>query len=199
MPTYDTLLAQAQRSLPDWHISEMNVEMARLNVGMARSAFLPTLSLNAGTNYNNGAVVSDNPVTTINGGLNTSLTLGLSVPILNRGASLTQYKQSKINLQQAELQHRQTQVDIENNIQGLYITLQQALNRFRSTEALAAAYRASYDVYVLKYGEGAVTTVEMLQQQDKYLSALNEYLQSKYNYILAEKQLDIYTGKEIKL
>ena len=199
VPTYDTLLAQAQRSLPDWQISEMNVEMARLNVGMARSAFLPTLSLNTGTNYNNGAVVSDNPVTTINGGLNTSLTLGLSVPILNRGASLTQYKQSKINLQQAELQHRQTQVDIENSIQGLYITLQQALNRFRSTEALAAAYRASYDVYVLKFGEGAVTTVEMLQQQDKYLSALNEYLQNKYNYILAEKQMDIYTGKEIKL
>ena len=166
---------------------------------MARSSFLPSLSLNAGTSYNNGAIVSDNPVTTINGGLNTSLTLGLSVPILNRGTSLTQYKQSKINLQQAQLQNYQTQIDLENNIQTLHITLQQALNRFRSAEALANAYRASYDVYVLKFAEGAVTTVEMLQQQDRYLSALNDYLQSKYSYILAEKQLDIYTGKEIKL
>lgn len=199
VPTFDTLLAQARRALPDWQISEMDVEMARLNVGMARSSFLPTVSLNAGTSYNNGAIVSDNPITTINGGLNTNLTLGLSVPILNRGASLTQYKQSKINLQQAQLQQRQTEVDIENDIQGLHLTLQQALNRFRSAEALATAYRASYDVYVLKFAEGAVTTVEMLQQQDHYLSALNDYLQSKYNYILAEKQLDIYTGKEIKL
>ncbi|MBP5341844.1 MAG: TolC family protein [Bacteroidales bacterium] len=199
VPSYDTLLAQARRALPDWQISEMEVEMARLNVGMARSSFLPSLSLNAGTSYNNGAIVSDNPVTTINGGLNTSLTLGLSVPILNRGTSLTQYKQSKINLQQAQLQNYQTQIDLENNIQTLHITLQQALNRFRSAEALANAYRASYDVYVLKFAEGAVTTVEMLQQQDRYLSALNDYLQSKYSYILAEKQLDIYTGKEIKL
>lgn len=199
VPTFDTLLTQARRALPDWQISEMDVEMARLNVGMARSSFLPTVSLNAGTSYNNGAIVSDNPITTINGGLNTNLTLGLSVPILNRGASLTQYKQSKINLQQAQLQQRQTEVDIENDIQGLHLTLQQALNRFRSAEALATAYRASYDVYVLKFAEGAVTTVEMLQQQDRYLSALNDYLQSKYNYILIEKQLDIYTGKEIKL
>ena len=199
VPTYDTLLAQARRALPDWQISEMEVEMARLNVGMARSSFMPSLSLNAGTSYNNGVIVSDNPVTTINGGLNSSLTLGLSVPILNHGSSLTQYKQSKINLQQAELQHQQTQIDLENDIQSLHITLQQALNRFRSAEALANAYRASYDVYVLKFAEGAVTTVEMLQQQDRYLSALNDYLQSKYNYILAEKQLDIYTGKEIKL
>ena len=52
---------------------------------------------------------------------------------------------------------------------------------------------------MLKFAQGAITTVEMLQQQDRYLSALNDYLQSKYNYILIEKQLDIYTGKEIKL
>ena len=41
--------------------------------------------------------------------------------------------------------------------------------------------------------------MELLQQQDRYLSALNDYLQNKYSYLLAEKQLDIYTGKEIKL
>ena len=81
----------------------------------------------------------------------------------------------------------------------LYLTTQQALNRYRASEALCEAYRASYEVYVVKYGEGAVTTVELLQQQDRYLSALNDYLQNKYSYLLAEKQLDIYTGKEIKL
>ena len=196
---YDSVLAQARRTLPDWQISQMDVDIARYNVGLAQSSFLPTLSLNAGTSYNEGAIISDNPVTNINGGLNTAVTLGLNIPILNSGMHSTQLKQSKIALQQAELQHHQTEVDLENNIQLLHLQTQQALNRFRSSEALARAYKASYDVYVIKYGEGAVTTVEMLQQQDRYLSALNDYLQSKYSYILAQKQLDIYTGKEIKL
>lgn len=197
--SYDSVLAQARRTLPDWQISEMDVDIARYNVRLAESNYMPTLSLNAGTSYNEGAIISNDPVTNINGGLNTAVTLGLNIPILNSGVNSTQLKQSKIALQQAELQHHQTEVDIENSIQLLHLQTKQALNRFRSSEALARAYKASYDVYVIKYGEGAVTTVEMLQQQDRYLSALNDYLQSKYSYILSQKQLDIYTGKEIKL
>lgn len=199
LPEYDSVFARAQRTMPDWQISQMNVDIARYNVGIAQSAIFPTLSLNAGTTYNEGNVTSDNPATAINTGLNTSVTLGLSIPIFSSGQTTTQVKKSKIALQQAELQHNQDIIDLENNIRQMYIVLQQSLNRFRASEALLNAYKASYEVYVIKYEEGAVTAVEMLQQQDKFLSSLNDYLQNKYSYILAEKQLDIYMGKEIKL
>ncbi len=192
---FDSVLAQARRSMPDWQISEMDVDIARYNVRMAESNYLPTLSLNAGTSYNEGTIVSDNPATAINGGLNTAVTIGLTIPILNSGIHSTQLKQSKIALQQAELQHHQTELDLEDKLDELHLNLKLALNRFRSAEATMEAYKASYDIYVIKYAEGAVTTVELLQQQDRYLSALNDYLQSKYSYILAEKQLDIFTGK----
>lgn len=192
LPEHDSVMAQARRNMPDWQISEMNVELARYNVKQAESAYLPTMSLNAG--YGGGWMPA---ITTGNSTFsnNSTLSLGLSVPLLNRGSSRTQLKQSKIALQQAELQHQQTLMDLTDQLDDLYLNTQQALNRYRAAEALAIAYKASYDVYVIKYGEGAVTTVEMLQQQERYLSALNDYLQSKYNYILAEKQLDIYTGK----
>lgn len=197
LPLRDSVLAQAQRSMPDWQISEMDVDLARLNVRLSESSFMPTLSLNAGYGGQWMPTASGAAGTTF--GDNSSLTLGLSIPIFDRGSSITQYKQSKLSLQQAELQHQQTLIDLVAQLDELYLSTQQALNRYRASEALSEAYRASYEVYVLKYAEGAVTTVEMLQQQDKYLSALNEYLQNKYNYLLAEKQLDIYTGKEIKL
>ncbi len=195
----DSIMAEARRNMPDWEISEMNVNIARYNVGIAESAFLPTVNLSAGTSYNEGTIVSDNPVTNIKGGLNTSLTVGVNIPLLNHGASLTQLKRSKIALQQAELENEQTQIDLEDKVDEMYLDMRQAHNRFRSAEALCEAYKASYEVYLVKYNEGAITTVEMLQQQDRYLSALNDYLQSKYSFLLAEKQLDIYTGKEIKL
>ena len=199
LESFDTIFAQSMRNLPDVQISELNIDMARYNVNIARSNFLPTLSLNAGTSYNEGSIISDNPVTNINGGLNTSLTLGLSIPIFNRGASLTTYRKSKIALREAELSHRQTLVDLREDIEKLYNETLLALNRFRASEATANAYHASYDVYTVKFSQGAVTAVEMLQQQERYLSALNDWLQYKYSYLLSEKQLDIYTGKEIKL
>ena len=200
LPLRDSVLAQAQRSMPDWQISEMDVDLARLNVRIAESSFMPSLSLNAG--YGGQWLPGSTSLTPSNSTTfsdNTSLTLGLSIPIFDQGSTVTQYKQSKIALQQAELKHQQTLLDLVAQLDELYLTTQQALNRYRASEALCEAYRASYEVYVVKYGEGAVTTVELLQQQDRYLSALNDYLQNKYSYLLAEKQLDIYTGKEIKL
>lgn len=199
MPLHDSVMAQAQRSMPDWQISEMDVDLARLKVRLAEGSFMPTLNLNAGYGGQwmpTGAPAQSSSTTFSD---NTSLSLGLSIPIFDRGSSVTQYKQSKITLQQAELQHYQTLLDLRDQLNELYINTQQALNRYKASEVLSEAYRASYEVYVLKYTEGAVTTVEMLQQQDKYLSASNEYLQNKYSFLLAEKQLDIYTGKEIKL
>lgn len=197
VPLRDSLMAQAQRSMPDWKISEMDVDLARLNMRLAESSFMPSLSLNAG--YGGQWLPGLMSSTKSTFGDNASLTLGLNIPIFDQGSSVTQYKQSKIALQQAELQHQQTLIDLASQIDDLYLTTQQVLNRYRASEALCEAYRASYEVYVLKYAEGAVTTVELLQQQDRYLSALNDYLQNKYSYLLAEKQLDLYTGKEIKL
>ena len=200
LPLRDSVLAQAQRAMPDWQISEMDVDLARLNVRIAESSFMPSLSLNAG--YGGQWLPGSTSLTPSNSTTfsdNTSLTLGLSIPIFDQGSTVTQYKQSKIALQQAELKHQQTLLDLVAQLDELYLTTQQALNRYRASEALCEAYRASYEVYVVKYGEGTVTTVELLQQQDRYLSALNDYLQNKYSYLLAEKQLDIYTGKEIKL
>lgn len=199
LETFDTIYARSLRNLPDLKISQLDVDIARYNVNIARSSFLPTLALNAGTSYNEGSIISDDPVTNINGGLNTSLTLGLSVPLFSRGSAITSYRKSKIALREAELNYRQAEVDLHDEVEQLYTETQLALNRFRASEATAEAYHASYDVYTIKFSQGAVTAVEMLQQQERYLSALNEWLQYKYSYLLAEKQLDIYTGKEIKL
>lgn len=193
----DSVMQMAQRNMPDFRISEMNVELARYNVRMAQGNYMPTLSMNAGASYyegKNGQV--DNSGTLVSsGGVNSSVGLSLNVPILNQGNNRTQLKQSKINLQQAEIAHQQQTLDLRKEVETQYLTTQQAYNQYQSSEKLKEAYKASYDVYALKYSEGMVTTVELLQQQDKYLNALNSYLQNKYNYILDNEVLNIYIGQ----
>lgn len=193
VPPHDSVMAQAQRSMPDWQISEMAVEMARKNVDMARSAFMPSVSLNAGYGGAWLPALTAPPSSFSDQG---SLSVGIHVPLFSQGSSITQLKQSKIALQQAELQHQQDLIDIRAQIDDIYLNTQQTLNRYRASEALAEAYRASYQIYVIKHTEGAVTTVEMLQQQDRYLSALNDYLQNKYTYILSDRILRIYLGEK---
>ncbi|MGX8713759.1 MAG: TolC family protein [bacterium] len=191
LPPADTVLARSMRNMPDWRLNDIDVELARLNVELARSAMMPSFSLNAALG---GQFLPDRPNDDSFAG-NASVSLGLSVPIFDRGSTITNFKKSKINLREAELQRAQKLIDLRKEIEDLYREVQRSLNRFRSSEALAYAYRDSYEVYSIKFSEGAVTAVEMLQQQEKYLSALSEWLQQKYSYILTKKQMEINMGE----
>ena len=57
------------------------------------------------------------------------------------------------------------------------------------------ATQASLQTYQAKYEAGTVTASELLQQEERYLSAMNDYVQSKYTYIISEMILKIYLGK----
>lgn len=197
LPLLDTVMQRALQNLPDLEICEMDISKAEYNVKMAQAAYMPTLGLNAGMSYYEGQAgqVDGQGTVITHGGMNSSVGLSLNIPILNQGNTRTQIKQNKIELEQAHLQYDQKKVEIEQEIESQYITTQQALNQFKACETMEQAYKASYDVYVMKYAEGAITTVEMLQQQDKYLNALNDYLQSKYSFLLAERTLRIYMGE----
>jgi len=201
LPDMQEVIRLAYDTLPDLKIAQMNVAMAEYGVKIAKGSFSPNLSASVGANYygGNSSVVNETGTLVTNSGINTSAVLSLNIPIFSRGSNLTQYKQSKISLQEAQLQYSQQLIDLQKEIEGQYISTQQALSKFKTSELMAEAYKANYDVYVLKYGAGAVTTVDMLTQQDRYLSALNDYLQNKYSFILDLKILDLYQGLEIKL
>ena len=192
----DEVIREAEQNLPDLQISQMNVDIAKYNVQIAKSAYSPTLGLNGGANYFLGGTQLDQTSGTMVSGGNFSGTVGLNLNIpLLRGGTITQMKQSKINLRQAELQNEQTALELRKTIEAQYIATAQAGNQYRSSQLLKDAYQSNYNVYRLKYENGAVTTVDLLTQQDRFLSALNDYLQNKYTYLLDLKQLDIYMGR----
>lgn len=192
----EEVIRAAESNMPDLEISQMNVDLAKYNVKIAKSAYSPTLGLNGGANYYLGGTQLDQTSGTMVSGGNFSGTVGLNLNIpLLRGNSITQVKQSKINLRQAELQHDQTAQELRKTIEAQYIATAQAKNQYRSSQLLKEAYQSNYNVYRLKYENGAVTTVDLLTQQDRFLSALNDYLQNKYTYLMDLKVLDIYMGK----
>lgn len=192
----DEVVRAAESNMPDLEISQMNVDLAKYNVKIAKSAYSPTLGLNGGANYYLGGTQLDQTSGTMVSGGNFSGTVGLNlnIPIL-RGNSITQVKQSKINLRQAEIQNEQTAQELRKTIEAQYISTAQAGNQYRTSQKMKEAYQANYNVYKMKYENGAVTTVDMLTQQDRFLSALNDYLQNKYTYLMDLKVLDIYMGR----
>ena len=197
MPTLETAVEKSLAYLPELKSSEADVEMAKYDVKVSKSSYSPTLSLSAGvsTGYTNfdeswGTQVSNN--------LGENVGLNLSVPIYNRSSTRSKVKQSQIRLQQAEIENEQLKLDITSEIEQKYLTAAQSFNTYKSSEALEKAYKDSYAVYNEKFKAGAITTVDLLQQQNNYLNALNQYLQNKYSYLLNRKILDVYMGIPLK-
>jgi outer membrane protein TolC len=74
-----------------------------------------------------------------------------------------------------------------------------AFNAYKVSQLKEEAYGKSFNAYNTQYQHGVITTVELLQQQNNYLNALNSYIQNKYSLLMKRKILDIYMGKKIEL
>ncbi|MDR2039497.1 MAG: TolC family protein [Bacteroidales bacterium] len=198
LPAEDAVLEQAMTSMPDIEISNYNVEIAQAGLRISRSAYYPTLSLNGSIgsghqqNFNQyGTQLSDR--------FNQQAGLTLSIPIFNKGKTKANVTQSRIALEQAELAQKQTTLDLQQTIIGEYRNVMASISKYESSEIREEAYLRSFETYTQKYNAGSITTVELLQQQNNYISAMNDYIQSKYGFLLKRKMLDVYLGEPVNM
>lgn len=128
-----------------------------------------------------------------------SLGISMSVPIYNRGSTKANVKKSRIALEQAQLDYEQSALTVRQTVVQAYRNVVSAYNAYKVSQLKEDAYGKSFNAYNVQYQHGVITTVELLQQQNNYLNALNSYIQNKYSLLMKRKILDVYMGKQILL
>ncbi|MDR1864932.1 MAG: TolC family protein [Bacteroidales bacterium] len=197
LPTVEDVLESGMQTLPDLKISQYNIDISKVGLQMSKAGYLPTVSLNGsiGTGHSDfsgfGSQLSNR--------FNRQIGVSVSMPIFDNSRNKSKVRQSQIALQQAELDKKQTELDMEQTLVTEHQTLVSAYNKYRTTQIRQNACSKTFDVYRAQFGAGAITAVDLLQQQNNYISALNDYIQSKYEFILKRKIIDVYMGVEIKM
>ncbi|MDR1526984.1 MAG: TolC family protein [Dysgonamonadaceae bacterium] len=196
LPSMDKVMERAFQTLPDLKISQYNRDIAQTSLQMSKAGYLPTLSLHGSigaghTDFGHfGSQLSR---------LNEQIGLSLSIPVYDNSRTRSKVTQSRIALQQAELDKKQSELDIQQTVVTEYRNVVFAYNKFQTTNIRQNAYLKTFDVYRAQFHVGAITAVDLLQQQNNYISALNDYIQSKYEFILKRKILDVYMGVQITM
>jgi outer membrane protein len=131
--------------------------------------------------------------------LNEQIGISLSIPIYDNSRTKSRITQSKIALQQAELDKKQTELDILQSVTTDYQNVVAAYNKYHTTDVKQNAYSKTFEVYRAQFHAGAITAVDLLQQQNNYITALNDYIQSKYEFMLKRKILDVYMGNDVTM
>jgi outer membrane protein len=194
LPGEGYVLEIALTALPDLQIERYNVEIATSGLKISKSGYSPTINLNGslGSGHLNdfarfGTQLSDK--------FNAQAGISVSIPILDKHRTKSKVTQSRIALKQAELEQKQTELNLRQTVLQEYHNVVSSVNSFETSKIKEKAYSASLDTYRKQYEAGSITTVELLQQQNNYISALNEYIQDKYGFMLKRKILDVYMGK----
>ena len=198
LPSEEEAISLAMEHMPDLRMSDYDIRLAEKSVDMARGNYFPSISANA--NLGMGVLSYDSEGNQKWYGTPTeSAGISMSIPIYSRGQTKANVKKSRIALEQAQLDYEQSQLEVRQTVVQAYRNVVSAFNAYKVSQVKEEAYGKSFNAYNIQYQYGSITTVELLQQQNNYLNALNSYIQNKYSLVMKRKILDIYMGKKIEL
>ena len=191
-PSLEESINQSIAYSPNLKISNYNIEIAKQSLRIAKSNYYPTVNLSAG--INTGHYNYRNIGTQLTNQLSEQIGVSVNIPIYNRGASKLRVHQSEIALEQQQLSYEQSVLSVRQNIVQEYQNMISSYNKYNVSKQTKDAYLKSFEAYNVQFQYGSITAVELLQQQNSYLNALNNYIQNKYSFILQRKILDVYMG-----
>ena len=199
LPDREAVFQTALGIRPEIESGKLSVSSSELDVKIAKSSYIPSLSLSAGIGTNHTSGTDFTFAEQIKNGWNNSVGLTLSVPIFSN-------RQTKSAVQKAEIQLESTKLDLKNTRKELYKTIENLwLNAYSAQQQYAAAVEqvksasTSFNLVSEQFNLGMKNTVELLTEKNNLLSAEQQLLQAKYMAILNAQLLRFYQGMEIML
>ena len=198
LPSEEEAISLALEYMPELRMSDYDIRLAEKSIDMARGNYFPSISANA--NVGMGVLSFDSEGNSKWYGKPTeSAGISMSIPIYSRGQTKANVKKSRIALEQAQLDYEQSALSVRQTVVQAYRNVISAYNAYKVSQVKENAYSKSFNAYNIQYQYGTITTVELLQQQNNYLNALNSYIQNKYSLLMKRKILDVYMGQPITL
>ena len=199
LPSKTDVYRSALTLRPEIEAGRPNVKASELDINIARSGYIPTISLSAGIGSTN---TNGNDFTfgeQIKQNWNNSLGVTVSVPIFNNRQTKSAVQKAKIQKQNSELDLLDNQKNLYKTIEGLWLDANSAQQRYVAAIEKLRSTQTSYDLIQEQFNLGMKNTVELLTEKNNLLNAQQETLQAKYMAILNTQLLKFYQGEQITL
>ena len=206
--TVGTVYDHALNNWPQIKAREQQLESARKGEQIAFASYTPTLSANGSVSTFYSSAFQDFDQQTfeftdvpygdqVERNLSESVGLNLSIPIFNGLQSRTAVKQARLGRINAELQLKDQKNQLYASVQQAYNDAQAAKRQFDASDKSVRAMELAFDYAEKRYEVGMMNSLEFNTSANNLTRARSEMLRSKYDYIFKMKVLDFYQGKPI--
>ncbi len=184
----------AVQNRPEIKGAEYRLQSNMKNADIARSAFFPSLSFGAqvGTGYYNlSGTPNDAFNKQLNDNLSTNVGFSLQIPIFNRFEVKNRVSASKIAIESSKLDIENVKLELRKTIQQAYQNALAAQARYTAAQKSEIASKEAYRYAEQKYEAGKASVYELYQAKSNLTQVLSELSQSKYEYVLRIKVLEL--------
>jgi outer membrane protein len=184
---------QAVANSPDIRAAQSGIDQAGFGIKAARAGFLPTFSVD----YFYGLDAHEYALHDPDGhrNLGNVVQATVTVPVWNWGSTRSKVRQAELQRQQAQLDLRFAQRQIDESAAAFYLEAQAARSQIQSLRGSVDLAEESLSLTLLRYQAGEATALEVVDAQSTAADARNAYDDGLARYRLAQGNIEILTGR----
>ena len=198
IPPLQSVYEQALLNRPEIERSQLAVKSSDVSLSIAKAGWMPNINLQGGVTTSTNSLSSIGWGSQIKNNVNTSLGVGVSVPITDGRSTKTAVNKAKIQQLQAALDLQDQQKTLYSNIQQFWLNATTNQEKYKAAQSSVESAKQSYELLSEQFRLGLKNIVELLTGKNNLLQAEQNQLQSKYQTIYNKQMLDFYQGGEIK-
>lgn len=199
-PSPDEIYQEAITFKPEIKAELYRLKSTEMNIKIAQSALLPTLSLNAGIGsnyYKTSGFNAESFGRQLRNNFSQYIGLSLNVPIFNRFATRNSIRSAKLERETQQLQLDNVRKNLYKEIQQAYYNTIAARAKYESSMEASRSNKAAFDLMSAKYEYGKANITEFNEAKNNWLKAESDLVIAKYEYVYDTSLIDFYRGKEL--
>ncbi len=198
IPGLQTVYEQALLTRPEIERSQLAIKSSDVSLSLAKAGWMPNVSVNGGLSTSTNSLSNMGWGSQFKSNVNSSLGLGVSMPIYDGRSTKTSVNKAKIQQLQAQLDLQDQQKTLYSDIQQFWLNAWTNQQKYQAAKSSVESANLSYDLLSEQFRLGLKNIVELMTGKDNLLSAQQNLLQSKYQTIYNRQMLDFYQMGEIK-
>jgi outer membrane protein len=197
IPSLQSVYEQALLNRPEIERLQLSIKSSEVSVSLAKAGWMPSVNLTGGVTTSTNSLSGTGWGSQMKSNVNSSLGLGVTVPIYDGRSTKTAVNKAKIQQLQAQLNLLDQQKTLYSDIQQYWLNAWTNQQKYQAAKSSVESAQQSYDLLSEQFRLGLKNIVELMTGKDNLLSAQQNQLQSKYLTLYNQQMLHFYQGGEI--
>ena len=191
----EVAISEALKNRMEIELSEIGVEVSKVNLRYEKGNFLPNIGLTAEYSLfgqDKEKIESDD------WGNSYSVGIGFSMPLFTGFANSSKIKKAKYSLHQAKLDHKTLQEMIELDVKNSYLQWQADKEKLASQKQNIELAELGWKIANSRYENQVSNQLEVIDAQLQLKSAKLSYMNAQYAVAISYQKLLKAMGEELK-